>query len=160
MINIKIICVGKLKEKYLTQAVLEYEKRLKTMCKLEIVEVVESKTVDNPNQTQILQCLEQEGKNILKKISEREILIPLCIEGELLTSEQLAKKFEDITVAGDSKITFIIGGSHGICNSIKNKAKIKLSMSKMTFPHQLARVMLIEQIYRASSINLGTKYHK
>ncbi|MFI3227642.1 MAG: 23S rRNA (pseudouridine(1915)-N(3))-methyltransferase RlmH [Clostridia bacterium] len=160
MLNIKIICVGKLKEKYLVDAIKEYEKRLKTMCKLEIIEVSEHKTVDNPNDTQILQCINEESKNICKKIGDREFLIPMCIEGNQVSSEQLAQKFDDVSLQGISKITFIIGGSHGIDNDIKNRANMKLSMSKMTFPHQLARVMLLEQIYRAFSINLGTKYHK
>lgn len=160
MLNIKIVCVGKLKEKYLSDAILEYEKRLKTMCKIEIIEVSEFKTVDNPNETQIKQCLSEEGKNILKKITDREFLIPMCIEGTQISSENLCQKIQEISLKGNSKITFIIGGSHGIDEQVKNKAGFKLSMSKMTFPHQLARVMLLEQIYRAFSINMGSKYHK
>lgn len=160
MLNIKIICVGKLKEKYLIDAIKEYEKRLKTMCKLEIIEVAEYKIVDNPNETQIMQCINEESKTICRKIADREYLIPMCIEGEQVSSEKLAQKFDQVSLSGMSKITFIIGGSHGIDDGIKNRANMKLSMSKMTFPHQLARVMLLEQIYRAFSINLGTKYHK
>lgn len=160
MINIKIVCVGKLKEKYLVEAIKEYEKRLKTMCKLEIIEVLEYKLEQNPSEKNIEQCVLEEGKNIDKKIAEKEFLIPLCIEGEQISSEKFADKFNELALNGNSKITFVIGGSHGIDDTIKNKANFKLSMSKMTFPHQLARVMLLEQIYRSLSINLGSKYHK
>lgn len=160
MLNIKLICVGKLKEKYLSDAISEYEKRMKTMCKLEIIEVNEYKLEQNPSDKSILNGILEEGKNINKKILDKEFLIPMCIEGKQISSEQLAEKFENLALTGSSKITFIIGGSHGIDDNIKNKADFKLSMSKMTFPHQIARVMLLEQIYRALSINLGTKYHK
>lgn len=160
MQNIKIICIGKLKEKYLVDAIKEYEKRLKIMCKFEIIELSEYKICDNPNQTEIDKCKNEEGKSILKKITERDFLIPMCIEGTNISSEDLSKKIEDISLKGFSKICFIIGGSHGISDEIKQKSNYKLSMSKMTFPHQLARVMLAEQIYRALSITQGTKYHK
>ncbi|MFI3114715.1 MAG: 23S rRNA (pseudouridine(1915)-N(3))-methyltransferase RlmH [Clostridia bacterium] len=160
MLNIKIVCVGKIKEKYLIDGIKEYEKRMKTMCKIEVIEVLEYKICENPSESQILQCIDEEGNNILKKIGDREYIIPMCIEGVHLSSEDLAKKFEGITLNGISKITFIIGGSHGISEKIKNKADLKLSMSKMTFPHMLARLMLIEQIYRALNINSNTKYHK
>ena len=160
MLSIKIVCVGKLKEKYLVDAIKEYEKRLKIMCKIEIIEVNEYKLEQNPSDKSIENGILEEGKNIEKKLSDKEFLIPMCIEGKQVSSEELASKFEDIALKGSSKITFIIGGSHGISEEIKNKASMKLSMSKMTFPHQLARVMILEQIYRALSINLGTKYHK
>lgn len=160
MLNVKIICVGKLKEKYLVDAIKEYEKRLKIMCKIEIIEVSEYKIAENPSENQILQCIDEEGKSIAKKIGEREFLIPMCIEGTQISSENLAEKINQVSLNGTSKITFIIGGSHGIAQNIKNQADFKLSMSKMTFPHQLARVMLLEQIYRAFSINAKTKYHK
>lgn len=160
MLTVKIVCVGKLKEKYLSDAINEYAKRLKSTCKLEIIEVLEHKLSDNPNQTEIDRIILKEGENILKKIDDKDYLIPLCIEGKSMSSENLAQKFSELSLTGTSKIAFIIGGSHGIDERIKNKAKLKLSMSAMTFPHQLARVMLLEQIYRAFCINIGSKYHK
>ncbi len=160
MLNIKIICVGKLKEKYLVDAVKEYEKRLKVMCKLEILELSEHKLPDNPSESEISKCILVEGDAILKKIGDREYIIPMCIEGEQISSEKLAENINNIGLDGFSKITFVIGGSYGLSLDVKNRAKFKLSMSKMTFPHQLARVMLLEQIYRAFSINANTKYHK
>lgn len=160
MLTVKIICVGKLKEKYLVDAISEYSKRLKGTCKLEIIEVLEHKLSDNPNKTEIDRIIFKESENILKKIDDKDFLIPLCIEGKSMSSENLAKKFAELSLTGVSKIAFVIGGSHGIDDRIKNKANIKLSMSAMTFPHQLARVMVLEQIYRAFSINIGSKYHK
>lgn len=160
MLNIKVICVGKIKEKYLVDGINEYLKRMKTMCKIEVIEVSEHKISLNPSEAQILQCIEEEGNNILRKIGERECIIPMCIEGKNLSSEDLAEKFEEISINGISKITFVIGGSHGLSEKIKEKSDLKLSMSKMTFPHMLARLMLLEQIYRSLNINLGTKYHK
>ncbi|MEE0929542.1 MAG: 23S rRNA (pseudouridine(1915)-N(3))-methyltransferase RlmH [Acutalibacteraceae bacterium] len=160
MLNINIICVGKLKEKYWTQAVAEYEKRLRTFCKFKITEVDEEKISDNPNSSQIETTLEKEGKRILKAVGKGAEIIALCIEGKSVSSPQLAQIFNSIAVKGKSEIDFIIGGSWGLSDEVKKIADIKLSMSEMTFPHQLARVMLCEQIYRGFQISSGGKYHK
>ncbi len=160
MQRISIICVGKLKEKYLREAVSEYSKRLQTMCRFEIIEVDEEKINDNPNETQIEKILTSEGKRILSKISSDTFVTAMCIEGKQKSSEQLAKLFADNGVKGISSMAFVIGGSWGLSDEVKNRADLRVSMSEMTFPHQLARVMLCEQIYRAFSINSGTKYHK
>lgn len=160
MLAIKIICVGKLKEKFLTQAIEEYVKRLKAMCKCEIIELAEYKITDNPSNSEILRCKSKETETIMKKISEKDYVIAMCIEGEQLSSEDFAQKIEELTVNGVSTIAFIIGGSYGICDTVKNRANFKMSISKMTFPHQLFRVLLIEQIYRGFSIINKTKYHK
>lgn len=160
MLNINIICVGKLKEKYWTQAVAEYEKRLRTFCKFKITEVDEEKISDNPNSSQIEATLEKEGKRIFKAVGKGSEVIALCIEGKQVSSPQLAEIFNSVAVKGKSEIDFIIGGSWGLSEEVKRVAEIKLSMSKMTFPHQLARVMLCEQIYRGFQISSGGKYHK
>lgn len=160
MLNINIICVGKLKEKYWTQAVAEYEKRLRTFCKFKITEVDEEKISDNPNSSQIETTLEKEGKRILKAVGKGAEVIALCIEGKQISSPQIAEIFNSVAVNGKSEIDFIIGGSWGLSDEVKRVAGIKLSMSKMTFPHQLARVMLCEQIYRGFQISSGGKYHK
>ncbi|MEG2428762.1 MAG: 23S rRNA (pseudouridine(1915)-N(3))-methyltransferase RlmH [Oscillospiraceae bacterium] len=157
MLNINLICVGKLKEKYLKEAVLEYQKRLSAYAKLNIIELPEAYLPQNPSQSEIFRCIETEGKAILQKA--KGFIVSLCIEGQIISSEELAKKVLDISNI-DSEISFIIGGSFGIFQEVKDKSKLKLSMSKMTFPHQLARVMLLEQIYRAFQINTNGKYHK
>ncbi len=160
MISINIICLGNLKEKYLKDAVSEYTKRLNAFCKLNVTEIPEYKLPQNPSASQIDICLEQESKSILGKIPKNSYIIPLCIEGKQISSTELSNKISDISLSGKSDISLIIGSSHGLSNEIKNKADFKLSMSKMTFPHQLARVMLLEQIYRAFQISSGGKYHK
>lgn len=160
MLSVNIICVGKLKEKYWTQAVNEYEKRLKSFCKFKIIEVDEEKITDNPNRSQINAVLEKEGKRILKNTGRGNQVIALCIEGGQVSSEGVAEIFGKTALNGISGIDFIIGGSWGLSDEVKNRCDIKLSMSKLTFPHQLARVMLCEQIYRAFQINSGGKYHK
>lgn len=160
MLSVNIIAVGKLKEKYLVNGCDEYLKRLKTMCKINIIEIDEYKLGDNPSQSEINLCIEKEGKRIEEKIGKSTAVIPLCIEGEEITSVELSKKIEKMSVDGISEISFIIGGSYGLWEEIKKLGKFKFSMSKMTFPHQLARMMLLEQIYRAFSISIGTKYHK
>ena len=160
MLSVNIICVGKLKEKYWTQAVGEYEKRLKAFCKFKITEVDEEKISDNPNESQINAVLEKEGKRILKNTGRGNQVIALCIEGASVSSESLAEIFGRTALNGVSGMDFIIGGSWGLSDEVKSRCDIKLSMSKMTFPHQLARVMLCEQVYRAFQINSGGKYHK
>lgn len=160
MININIICIGKLKEDYLRSACAEYQKRLGAFCKLKITEFTPSRLPDNPNETQIASALEEESKQILSKISANEAVIAMCIEGKMLSSEKLSEEIENYALKGFGSICFIIGGSHGLSDSVKARANFKLSMSPMTFPHQLARVMLLEQIYRAFMISNGGKYHK
>ncbi len=160
MITINVLCIGKLKEKYLKDASNEYEKRLSSFCKLNIIELNEYKISENPSESEIKTCIEKEGFSILSKIPKDSFVIPLCIEGKQYPSVSLAKEIEKLSILGTSSFTFIIGGSYGLYDEVKNKGKIKLSMSKMTFPHQLARIMLLEQIYRCFQINSNGKYHK
>lgn len=150
---IKIICVGKLKEKYLLDAIKEYEKRLSKYTKLKIIEVSD---IDNPN---IEIVLSKEKDLIQKQIEDKDYVITLEIEGNMLTSEELANKIDNIFNT-NSTITFIIGGSYGLHNDIKKRSNYKLSFSKLTFPHQLFRVNLLEQIYRSFKINNNESYHK
>ena len=160
MMNVQILCVGKLKERYLRDACAEYIKRLGAFCKLSVVEINECKISNHPNQAEIERVLETEGIAILNKIPTQSYVIPMCIEGKQMSSEQLSQKFEQVALNGVSSVTFIIGGSYGLSNQVKQRADYRLSMSSMTFPHQLARVMLLEQIYRAFSITANAKYHK
>lgn len=159
MLNINIICIGRLKEKYLTDAVNEYSKRLKGFCTFSVIELNEEKGNDDPNAAQKEKILTEEGKRIIAKIKPGSYTIAMCIEGRELSSEELSKKLEN-TAFESSTVNFIIGGSYGLSDEVKNKADFRLSMGKMTFPHQLSRVMLCEQIYRALGISRNTKYHK
>ena len=151
--RVKLVCVGKLKEKYLKEACNEYSKRISGFGKIDIIEVQDEKD-DRPDAKTI------EGKKILKNIRSNEYVVTLEIKGNAQSSEQLAKKMSALAVRGVSDITFVIGGSNGLYAEVSKRADYKLSFSKMTFPHQLARVMLLEQIYRAYKINQGSKYHK
>lgn len=160
MLNITVICVGKLKESYWREACAEYSKRLGKFCNFNIVEVDEERISDNPSTSQIKLTISQEGKRIISKIPHNSKIISMCIEGKQKSSENLAKEMSNIAVNGYSNIVFIIGGSWGISDEVKAMSHIRLSMSEMTFPHQLARVMLCEQIYRAFQINSNGKYHK
>ncbi|MEG1778960.1 MAG: 23S rRNA (pseudouridine(1915)-N(3))-methyltransferase RlmH [Oscillospiraceae bacterium] len=160
MLRIEIITVGKLKEEYLRMAQAEYSKRLTTFCKLTITELKEYRLPENPSLTQIEQCIVCEGEEILNRIPKSAIVIPLCIEAKQINSEELAKQLLRFAVDGESYIIFVIGGSYGLSDAVKQRGNMKLSMSLMTFPHQLARIMLLEQIYRSFTINAGTKYHK
>lgn len=160
MLTVNIICVGKLKEKFWVDACKEYAKRLQGFCRFNIVEVDEEKTVDNPNESQIGKILACEGERIIKKLSKGSKVIAMCIEGKIYSSPEIAHILDNIAVEGVSTIDFVIGGSWGLSDAVKRKASIALSMSKMTFPHQLARVMLCEQIYRGFQISTGGKYHK
>ena len=159
MVNIQIVCIGKLKEAYWRTACEEYAKRLSAFCRFSILELPESKLPDAPSAAQISAALKEEGEEILS-VSERSKRIALCIEGKALSSEQLAEKVEAFCLAGSSSISFIIGSSFGLSDRVKQEADFRLSMSPMTFPHQLARVMLCEQIYRAFQISHNGKYHK
>lgn len=160
MLRVNIVCVGRLKEKYLRDACAEYSKRLQSFCKFEIAEVDEEKISDSPNTSQIENILNCEGKRILSKIDRGANVIAMCIEGKQKSSEELSAYFDNAAVRGISTLTFVIGGSWGLSDEVKKRADLRLSMSEMTFPHQLARVMLCEQIYRGFSISAGTKYHK
>ena len=160
MMNISIICVGKLKEKFWTDACSEYAKRLKGFCNFSIIEVDEEKIPDTPSPAQIQNTLEKEGQRIISKIPKNAKIISMCIEGKQRTSPKFAKEIFDSALGGESTLAFIIGGSWGLSDSVKNLSAIRLSVSEMTFPHQLARVMLCEQIYRAFQINSNGKYHK
>ena len=160
MISVNVICVGGLKEKYLKDAVSEYSKRLGAFCKFKITELDEYKLPQNPSTAQIENGIQEEGKKILSKITKGSYVFSMCIEGKNISSQQLSQEIENISLKGVSNIDFIIGGSYGLLDEIKSQSNFKLSMSKMTFPHQLARVMLCEQIYRAFQISSGGKYHK
>lgn len=160
MIAIQLICVGKLKEKFYADACSEYSKRLNSFCKLSMIEIPEERLPDNPSQAQIDAALLQEAGNIFAKIPKGSQVAVLCVEGTLLSSEQLAEKLESWALNGASSLAFVIGGSYGLHSTIKQKAALRLSMSPMTFPHHLARVMVLEQIYRAFQITKGTHYHK
>lgn len=160
MLGITIIALGKLKEKYLRDACDEYKKRLSTLCKLKIIELEPVKLPDNASDAEISKALEKESKEIDSKIPSGSKVVAMCIEGKQMPSEKLSTFFEQTAVSGWGEITFVIGSSYGLDESVKKRADVRLSMSEMTFPHQLARVMLLEQIYRAFSIAAGGKYHK
>lgn len=160
MIGVTIICEAKLKEKYLRDASDEYVKRLGAYCKLNIIELSPKKLPEAPSDAEIYNALEAEGKEILTKIPVGARVFAMCIEGKQLSSEKLAKELSSCGVSGISNVVFIIGSSYGLSDEVKKRADFRLSMSEMTFPHQLARIMLLEQIYRAFRINSGGKYHK
>ena len=160
MLNVTLLTVGKLKEAYWRSACEEYLKRLGAFCRPNIVEVEEYRLPDKPSQAQIEAGLEAEGKKLLEQIPSGSYVITLCIEGKELSSTQLAEKLANVSVQGHSRVVMIIGGSFGLSNAVKARSDLRLSMSPMTFPHQLARVMVLEQLYRALGINAGTKYHK
>jgi 23S rRNA (pseudouridine1915-N3)-methyltransferase len=158
MLGVEIICVGRLKEKYFIEAVAEYTKRLQTYCKLVITEITEAQLPKDPSAAEISAALNTEFKRM--DISKRAAVFALCVEGEQPSSEELADKLSELSVKGVSKVVFIIGGSLGLSGEVKRLADYRLSMSKMTFPHHLARVLLLEQLYRAFNITEGGKYHK
>ena len=158
--KITLITVGKIKEKYLKDAIAEYSKRLSRYCKLEIVEVADEKTPDNASDTVEDAIRDKEGERILKYIKEDAYVITLEIAGKVLTSEEMAEKIEKLGVQGTSHIIFIIGGSIGLGREILKRSDYALSFSKMTFPHQLMRVILLEQIYRSYRIMNHEPYHK
>lgn len=159
MISVKIISTGGLKEEYLRQAVAEYAKRLSGYCKLSEVVLKEAKLPDSPSEREISAALDAEAKSILAEISPRSFKIAMCVEGKQLSSEAFARKISDVSMQS-SEIVFIIGSSHGLSDKVKSVADMRLSVSEMTFPHQLMKVMLMESIYRAFNIISGTKYHK
>ncbi len=158
MIGITLLCVGKSNERFYTEAAAEYAKRLGPYCKFELREVPETRLGQNPSAAEIAAALSAEYKRM--KLPEKTYLCALCVEGEPCSSEELAAKLEKLAAGGVSQITFVIGGSYGLAEELKRRADLRLSMGRMTFPHALARVMMLEQLYRAFSINAGSKYHK
>ena len=158
--KITLITVGKIKEKYLEAAIAEYSKRLSRYCRLEIIQVADEKTPDKAGEALETQIKEKEGERILAHIKDGAYVVALAIDGKQLSSEELAALVEDLGVRGESHIQFVIGGSLGLCGKVLDRADYKLSFSKMTFPHQLMRVILLEQIYRSYRIISGEPYHK
>ncbi len=158
--NITVICIGKLKEKYWTEAVSEYSKRLKSYCSLEIIELKEARLPDKSGAAEEQAVKDAEGQEILKKIKDSMYVVTLEVKGKMLSSEKLADKIEKLGIEGQSSIAFIIGGSLGLSDAVSRRADFKLSFSEMTFPHQMMRVILLEQIYRSFKIIRGETYHK
>lgn len=158
--KINIICVGKLKEQYLKDAINEYSKRLKRFCTFTITEIPDEKIPDNPSAAQEASILKAEAEKVNKFISDDDYVFALCIEGTQISSEKFASKLSTVMLSGKSTIDFVIGGSLGLDTSVKSRADFRLSFSPMTFPHQLMRVILSEQIYRCFKINSNEKYHK
>ena len=158
----KITCVvvGKIKEKYFTDAIKEYSKRLSRYCKLEIVELADEKTPDGASEAEELAIREKEGERILKALKDDAYVIALAIEGKMLDSVELSKKIESLGISGTSHIAFVIGGSLGLAPAVIKRADYALSFSRMTFPHQLMRVVLLEQLYRSYRIMKNEPYHK
>jgi len=157
--KITIVAVGKIKEKYLSAGIAEFVKRLTPYCKLNIVEIDEEKMPDNPSDAEKAKALAKEGERMLKQISPDSYLIVLDVVGKPASSEELAAKLNDLALTGQSNITFAIGGAFGLSPAIRNAAKERLSFSKMTFTHQMIRLLLVEQVYRAFKINRGEPYH-
>ena len=160
MQKITLLCVGKLKEKFYLDACAEYQKRLTRHCKFELIELPEQRLGDDPSEGEIAAALNKEADAIEEKLSRGGAIIALCVEGKPMSSEQLSDTLSRYGARGASQVTFLIGGSFGLAERVKARADLRLSMSPMTFPHHLARVMLLEQIYRAYQIQSGTRYHK
>ena len=160
MLGVRLICVGRLGEKFWAQAVKEYEKRLGAYCKLEIIELPEERLPEDPSPAQIEAALSKEADAVRAKLPNGCLVIAMCVEGRERSSEELARYLADSAAQGASHIVFLIGSSYGMHASLKRQAALRLSMSPMTFPHHLLRVMLLEQIYRAYQINAGSRYHK
>ena len=160
MFDVTLICMGKLKEKFYLSAAAEYEKRLKGYCSFHLIELPEVRLPENPSPAEISAGLEKEAESILAKIPKGCWFCVFTPEGKLLSSESLADKMCDVKISGKSSVFFLIGSSFGIAPRIKQMADFKLSMSPMTFPHHLARIMVMEQLYRAEAIQAGSKYHK
>lgn len=160
MFEITLIAIGKLKEKFYLNAAVEYEKRMKGYCQFKILELPEFRLPDNPSPAEIQAGLEKEADLIISKIPKGAWFCTLTPEGKMLSSEALAQKLHDVKISGKSSACFLIGSSFGIARRVKDRADFKLSMSPMTFPHHLARIMVLEQLYRAEAIQAGSKYHK
>lgn len=160
MLAVKLICVGKMRERFYIDAFSEYSKRLGAYCRFECAELTEVRLPDTPSQKEIVAALEKEAAEIIKNIPSDAYIVAMCVEGRQMPSEELAKLISQRESSGKPKLCFIIGGSFGLAPGVKAMADLRLSMSQMTFPHHLARVMLAEQIYRGFKINEGSKYHK
>ncbi len=160
MQTVTIISVGKLKDAFFEMASDEYLKRLKGFAKVNVIEIKAGGLPESPSDHEINTVLEKEGEEILKKIPQSAKVVSLCIEGKLYSSEDMARLLSDTALSGTSHVVFIIGGSYGLAEKVKARTSVRLSMSKMTFPHRLARIMLLEQIYRGYKINAGESYHK
>lgn len=160
MLTINVLCVGKIKENYLRDAVLEYSKRLSKYCNLNILEVVDEKVPDKLSENIITAIKNEEAKKMINMLKKESYLICLDLKGKEYSSEEFSKKIEDLTVNGNSSITFVIGGTLGIGEELLNMSKEKICFSKMTFPHQLIRVFLLEQLFRSFKISNGETYHR
>ena len=160
MQRVTVLCVGKLKDKFYIDAAAEYVKRLQRHCKLELVELPEQRLPDDPSSAEIQKALRTEGDAIRERLPKGGAVIALCIEGRPCSSQELSCRMAEFGVQGKTQLTFLIGGSVGLDEDLKRQADWRLSMSPMTFPHHMARIMLLEQIYRAYQIAGGTKYHK
>ena len=158
--KIKVVTVGKLKEKYLKDGIAEYSKRISRFAKFEMIELSDEKTPDKASESENQKILEIEGQRILSKIVDRDFVIVLAIEGKTFFSEEFSKQLEETSIKGFSTLTFIIGGSLGLSSSVKNRANLSVSFGRLTLPHQLMRLVLVEQIYRAFTIQQGSPYHK
>ena len=160
MLGVTLICVGKMKEKHYISAFEEYQKRLGAFCRFELIEIQEQRLSENPSEKEIAAALEREAAEIEKKLPSGTVTVAMCVEGTQKSSQELARQLQTWANAGVSRVCFLVGGSFGMSERIKAKADLRLSVSKMTFPHHLFRVMLAEQIYRAFAINEGSRYHK
>lgn len=158
--KIKVVTVGKLKEKYLKDGIAEYSKRISRFAKLEMIELEDEKTPDKASESENQKILEIEGQRILSKVGDRDFVIALAIEGKTFSSEEFSKQLEEASIKGFSTLTFIIGGSLGLAQDVKNRANLSVSFGRLTLPHQLMRLVLVEQIYRAFTIQQGSPYHK
>lgn len=158
--KIKIVTVGKLKEKYLKDGIAEYAKRISRFATVEMIELADEKTPDRASDSENAKILDVEGNRILSKIGEREFVVVLAIEGKTLSSEEFSKQLEQASINGSSTLTFVIGGSLGLSKEVKKRANLSVSFGRLTLPHQLMRLVLIEQIYRAFTIQQGSPYHK
>ena len=158
--KIKIVTVGKLKEKYLKDGIAGYTKRISRFTKLEMIELADEKTPDKASELENQKILETEGARILSKVGERDFVVVLAIEGKTFSSEEFSKQLEQASIKGYSTLTFIIGGSLGLAPVVKNRANLSVSFGRLTLPHQLMRLVLVEQIYRAFTIQQGSPYHK
>ena len=160
MLNIRLICVGKLKERFYAEAVAEYAKRLGAFCRLEVIELAEERLGENPSAAKLEAALNREAEQIEKKLLKDGTIVCLCVEGGQMDSEAFAGLLTRTENSGRPRLSFVIGGSFGLAQKLKDRADLRLSMSKMTFPHHLARVMLLEQVYRGFQIKEGSRYHK
>ena len=160
MLSVTLLCVGKMKEPYYIAAFDEYRKRLSAYCKLSVTELPEQRLPEDPSPREISAALEKEGVEIEKHIPSQSAVIALCVEGKQLRSPAFSQMLEQRALEGTSRLCFLVGGSFGLSEEVKRRADVRLSLSEMTFPHHLARVMLVEQLYRAFTIRAGSRYHK